>query len=293
MFFRLAVVAAAAALGVALPAQAAVFLTATSSADFDAQTQSAVNPFTRYGSATIQWGRAGTSNWELGVKDANDKLLTSMDVAWAPVANLVTQSGTTPFLTYTSAGRMTTTFTTGSCANATGVVTSCRYQRIGTVTKGADTLWIRGVTPAGAFSNSVLLSGLQLKTAGSTVWHQIDYLNADADGQYVGFHDVNLALGFTLKLGIGYFNNGTYNGIDDKPLFELVVGKYAVPLEAVIEPVGGFGDDGDGLEPAGADLRAAEFASTAAVPEPASWAMLIGGFGMLGGALRRRRAAFA
>jgi hypothetical protein len=29
----------------------------------------------------------------------------------------------------------------------------------------------------------------------------------------------------------------------------------------------------------------------AAVPEPASWAMMIGGFGMIGGALRRRRSA--
>ena len=31
----------------------------------------------------------------------------------------------------------------------------------------------------------------------------------------------------------------------------------------------------------------------AAVPEPASWALLIGGFGCIGGALRQRRAAFA
>ncbi|TFU00442.1 PEP-CTERM sorting domain-containing protein [Polymorphobacter arshaanensis] len=30
-----------------------------------------------------------------------------------------------------------------------------------------------------------------------------------------------------------------------------------------------------------------------AVPEPASWAMMIGGFGMIGGALRRRRVAVA
>lgn len=291
MIIRFSVVAAAAALSIAMPAQAAVFLTAASNADFDAQTQSASNPFTKYGSTTIQWGRAGSANWEFGVKDANAKLLTSMDVAWQPVANLVTQSGSTPFLSYTSTGRMTTTFTTGSCANAAGLVTSCRYQRVGTVTKGADTLWIRGVTPDGAFSNSVLLSGLQLKTTGSTVWHQLDYLNADADGQYVGFHDVNLALGFTLKLGIGYFNNGTYNGIDDKPLFELMVGKYAVPLEPVTDPVVEFGD-GD-LDPVGSDLRAMEFGSAAAVPEPASWAMLIGGFGMMGGALRRRRAAHA
>lgn len=33
--------------------------------------------------------------------------------------------------------------------------------------------------------------------------------------------------------------------------------------------------------------------TTAAVPEPASWAMFIGGFGMLGGAMRRRRTTLA
>jgi hypothetical protein len=31
--------------------------------------------------------------------------------------------------------------------------------------------------------------------------------------------------------------------------------------------------------------------ATAAVPEPASWAMMIGGFGLVGGAMRRRRSA--
>ena len=36
-----------------------------------------------------------------------------------------------------------------------------------------------------------------------------------------------------------------------------------------------------------------EAAFTAAVPEPASWAMLVAGFGVMGGTLRRRRAAVA
>ncbi|SNS10587.1 PEP-CTERM protein-sorting domain-containing protein [Sphingomonas laterariae] len=36
-----------------------------------------------------------------------------------------------------------------------------------------------------------------------------------------------------------------------------------------------------------------QFALTASVPEPASWAMMIAGFGLVGGALRRRERAFA
>ena len=33
--------------------------------------------------------------------------------------------------------------------------------------------------------------------------------------------------------------------------------------------------------------------SIAAIPEPTTWALMIGGFGLAGAALRRRRAAFA
>ena len=41
------------------------------------------------------------------------------------------------------------------------------------------------------------------------------------------------------------------------------------------------------------ELRVFEREATAAVPEPASWAMMIGGFGLVGVAARRRRVAFA
>lgn len=37
----------------------------------------------------------------------------------------------------------------------------------------------------------------------------------------------------------------------------------------------------------------ARIVTTGTVPEPASWALMIGGFGLVGAALRRRRAAFA
>ena len=49
----------------------------------------------------------------------------------------------------------------------------------------------------------------------------------------------------------------------------------------------GFGD-GTGFANANADIRSLQFVS-AGVPEPATWALMIGGFGMAGAVLRRRR----
>jgi opacity protein-like surface antigen len=38
-------------------------------------------------------------------------------------------------------------------------------------------------------------------------------------------------------------------------------------------------------------LNGVQLVGTASVPEPASWAMMVGGFGLLGGAMRRRKAS--
>ena len=40
-------------------------------------------------------------------------------------------------------------------------------------------------------------------------------------------------------------------------------------------------------------LIAAPASQVAAVPEPASWALMLGGFGMIGGVMRRRKVTFA
>jgi len=281
---KFAALAAVAVLSTALPTQAATWLAATSDADFAAQ--NATNTFTTYGSAVIQWGRAGTTNWEAAVKDGSGKVLQSSQVNWGPISNILNPTGSTPLLAYTSAGKTTLAFTTN------GV----KVTDTGTATKGADTLWIRGVTPLNAYSTSVILVGLQIKYTGG-VWIDIDFLNADSDAEYVGFSDPKLALGFTLRYGFGYLNNGTYNGIDDTPSFNFILGKYATPLEDNIAPwdragptsVSGFGRSYDDF---GADSSArmmAETFSLSAVPEPAGWAMLIAGFGMVGGTMRRRR----
>ena len=51
----------------------------------------------------------------------------------------------------------------------------------------------------------------------------------------------------------------------------------------VVTPAGTFDSSGQGL----ANTQSASFAL--AVPEPAAWALMIGGFGIVGGAARRRK----
>jgi len=54
-----------------------------------------------------------------------------------------------------------------------------------------------------------------------------------------------------------------------------------------ISPIGSaYGGAAYGLN----ELRVFEYEAPAAVPEPASWAMMIGGMGLVGGSMRRRRA---
>ncbi|TFU00437.1 PEP-CTERM sorting domain-containing protein [Polymorphobacter arshaanensis] len=241
----------------------------------------------------MQWG--STTTYEHAVLDATGRVLQSGDVKWAST-NTLNPAGTTPLLAYTSLGKLTSTFVSGSCPNATGVITSCKYAKSGTVTKGADTLWIRGVMPTGAYATSVVLVGLEIKY-GTSAWTSLDFLDSTSDGAYIGFSDPLLANGFSLRYSFGYFNNvkytgGTYAGGASIPAFEFIVGKYATPLDPNLQPgtysadPGLFGDIGP------ANMMGVEM-DTAAVPEPASWAMLVAGFGVMGGTLRRRRVAVA
>ena len=292
---KLTAVAVGAVLCSTVPAHAATWLSAISDADFAAQ--NSTNSFTTYGSAVMQWGSSTT--YEHAVKDATGRVLQSGEVRWAST-NTLNPAGSTPLLAYTSLGKLNSTFVTGTCANSSGVVTSCKYAKSGTVTKGADTLWIRGVMPTGGYATSVVLVGLEIKY-GSYAWTSLDYLDATSDGAYIGFSDPLLANGFSLRYSFGYFNNlkysgGTYAGGASIPSFEFMVGKYATPLDPNLEPGTYSGDPAEFAEIGQDSMMRAfedEAAFTAAVPEPASWAMLVAGFGVMGGTLRRRRAAVA
>jgi hypothetical protein len=88
------------------------------------------------------------------------------------------------------------------------------------------------------------------------------------------------------RLGVGGTLNGTnvlLNGTDD---FYFVFDASAVgPTSALL----GFTTASGGTPWTSWDATVQPRAAVAAVPEPATWAMMLGGFGVLGGALRAAR----
>jgi hypothetical protein len=65
----------------------------------------------------------------------------------------------------------------------------------------------------------------------------------------------------------------------------LVSQVFGVPVVGATIAYGGDGDFNE-FDPA---AYSGSILSSGAVPEPATWAMMIGGMGMVGGAMRRRR----
>jgi len=103
-----------------------------------------------------------------------------------------------------------------------------------------------------------------------------------------GIFDFN-SIGLFSGLGTGgdALQTGTIstrqNGIQTASLnpFQLNIGNYTINYAGTVsgEPAG-----------VGSNITFAEGMAGGGVPEPASWAMMIGGFGLVGGTLRRRRA---
>ncbi|TRW15348.1 PEP-CTERM sorting domain-containing protein [Glacieibacterium frigidum] len=87
--------------------------------------------------------------------------------------------------------------------------------------------------------------------------------------------------------GLIWFFNGTgYDGFLLDSLVDLPAGYTTYAAQAINDAgqIVGFGDTPDGVQ---------RGYLLSMVPEPATWALLIGGFGMVGTALRRRRALAA
>jgi hypothetical protein len=96
-----------------------------------------------------------------------------------------------------------------------------------------------------------------------------------ASGSLSRFYDLNLASTYTA----GFINNngGTVAGARAAFLAGLTSGRAYYNLHTAAFP--------------GGEIRGN--LTLSAVPEPASWAMMIGGFGLVGASLRRRREAVA
>jgi hypothetical protein len=288
-----AVMALATAFPILSPAAAGEFFI-TSDAEYDALNQA--SPFTQVGRATLQWGNSGTvatnTNWQYAIQNGSSTTALQFGATpWDSLTNVLQPSSGALF-TYSYLGKLGINYT----------FRGVKYAKSATVTptstlSSINTLWLRAILPQGGRVGTVVLAGLTLILADKTVV-EINELYADSDGEYFGFTDPRLKNGFSIKYGFGYFHDTL--GLNDGalPSFQLRVGSSAltgtVPAATTVD----FFDDGIGDGEIGADYDtgsrqfADEFDTQqpGSVPEPASWAMMISGFALIGAALRRRRA---
>lgn len=137
-------------------------------------------------------------------------------------------------------------------------------------------------------------SGTLTSVAAGTSWHY--GFTAETNGWFSGNYDIALLGGDGVGVDPVLFGND-WGDIR----VQAGTGNFNVPLIAgrrydFFLQAGGGRQEADGLN-AGADARALLnwqiIGASGAVPEPASWVMLIIGFGLVGAARRRRRAAVA
>lgn len=282
-----AVMAMSTAFPIFSPAAAGEYFV-TSDAEYDAL--NLASPFTQVGSATLQWGRPGTvatsTNWQYAIQGASSATTLGYGATpWDKLTNVVQPSSSALF-TYSSLGKLGINYT----------FRGVKYAKSATVANAStlssiNTFWLRGILPQGGTVGTVVLAGLSLVLADKTVI-DIYELYADSDGEYYGFTDPRLKNGFSIRYGFAWFHDTLGLNRDSNPSFQLRVGNSN--LTSTVDFVdGGF----DGVvDPStyaiGARQNADEFQTqgAASVPEPASWALLISGFALVGAAMRRRRA---
>jgi hypothetical protein len=99
---------------------------------------------------------------------------------------------------------------------------------------------------------------------------------------------------FLTTLAAGHYYIGLTSQLNFKSFGEMGVATYGTGDGYMVNPGGGFGSTPTLLSSMGAGGNAAyrlnsATAATSAVPEPATWGMMVVGVGMLGGVLRNQR----
>ncbi len=169
---------------------------------------------------------------------------------------------------------------------------SDRLVRNGFVSTWASPKFFPGTNSSGHVYDAI--SGTHASNGVQDIYYRISYTqtygaqNNLFGGAYTGAYNPT-------SLSVGYLgDSGASPGVGGTGVFE-VVSAAGGSLTLILTSVGGI------TVPSGysytieafSDANLGENFAGGAVPEPATWAMLIGGFGLVGAAARRRRATTA
>ena len=180
-------------------------------------------------------------------------------------------------------------------ANAATVQYEDRAQFL--AASGAPTVETFGAGPPSAFSFQVGGSGGSSASIGSGV------LSANLTGSTASPGTLTFTFAapiFSFGADFSSLNNNsartyvnvggtTFDPLPLDPAFLGFVSDISFTTVTFLNPLGGIQNDRLSLD----NLTFASSTVTAAVPEPATWAMMIAGFGLVGGAMRRRSTKIA
>lgn len=150
---------------------------------------------------------------------------------------------------------------------------------------------LTATSSAASFTSVTYAGGASYETVGGLIrsLYQIDFTGLNivaAAGTTISFGVDGVNQG-----GYAFFNHASNAALSGSPQSgaDNVMSEYLHDGTGATY-VGVFNSNGNGWDKS-SDINVQVFADVAAVPEPATWAMMIVGFGAVGGAMRRRKVA--